>query len=244
MLLCCTQHECVKCAIYMLNVYKYVNMCKHGTLNMSSNIDFAADESLPLLQVEDSHVYHHLASAASLADDGLDVDHALLPLGTEDSHLPNRNSTEAAEPIHSSGLRDRLNHDTELDAIFTGKASVPSARSLIEGYDRPASMGDYESAMPLEPAWLTDRERAVSPLDNVSPDTYAAVNELIRCANPRQDQRDSCADYGNFTSSNVPDLHELFGGRGHQMASLHASVDAAWADEPNSQTNKSKSGFW
>lgn len=209
--------------------------------------------------MEDSHVFHHSGNVASLADDGLAVDHALPPLGTEYLHLPNHNSKEPAEPIHSSGLRDRLGHvalpakDTELDAIFAGKASVPSARLLNEDYDRPASMGKYESAVPLEPAWLADREPAASPLENASPDT-TAVNELFkRRANSWQVQHDSWADCGNLAPSNVPhsispDLHELFGGRGHQIAPLQTSVDAdnhvAWADEPNIQLNESKSGFW
>ena len=226
------------------------------TAQACSNEGLAADETLWPMQVEDSDVCPHFASAASLSYDGLAVDHALLPLGIEDSKIPHHISSEAAELMQCSCPRDKLDHsrspaaaeDTELEAVFASKVNVPSANVLNEGYGRLASMGMFESAMPLEPAWLAEREPATSPLDNTSPDTNDVNRLFARDATSKQVQHDSWANCDNLASSNVPDLHELFRGRGHQIASMRASADAdsyaAWADEPNTQLNRTKSDFW
>lgn len=208
------------------------------------------------MQVEGSDVCPHFASAASLPYHGLAVDHASPTLGMEDSNIRHHISSEAAELMHCSCPRDKLAHatspaaaqDTELEAMFASTVNVPSGNVLNEGHGRPASMGIYESAMPLEPAWLADRDPATSPLDSASPDTNVVNRLFARHASSKQVQHDSWANCDNFAFSNVPDLHELFRGRGHQTASMLASADAdsyaAWADEPDTQPNRTKSDFW
>ena len=201
------------------------------------------------MQVEDSNVSHYFSGAASLPYEGLAVDQALPSCEAEASNICHHlSSGPATELIHSSGLKNTPNfsnlpattNDTELDAIFAGKAGVTSATVLNEDYSRPASMAIYESAMPSESAWLADREPATSPMDNAPPHTDA-VDRLFEWR--VQDQHDGWATCSNFASRDVPDVHELFGGRDHQIASLQASVDAdnqaAWADiyrdEPSTQ---------
>lgn len=147
------------------------------------------------------------------------------------------------DKLHYSKL-PATDEDTELDAIFAGSANIPSAAILDEDYGRPSSASHHGAAMPLEPAWLPDREAATSPLDYASP-SADAVNRLFhRHAGA---QHDSWANCISFPSSNAPDWHKLFGGRGRQIASAH-DVDnyAAWADcnESNSELNTTKSDVW
>lgn len=204
----------------------------------------------------DSSVCHRFASAASLRYDDLAVDHTLPPFGMQASNICHHPSSEATEFTHSSGLKKKLDHsmlpatadNTELDAIFASKANVPSITFLNEDCGGPASMINYKSVMPSEPTWLAPRESARSLLDNASPHTNAVDRLFEGCAHARQDQQDNWANCRDFASSDVPDLHELFGARGHQIASLQASFDAdnqaAWAAEPNTQVNRRGSDLW
>ena len=199
---------------------------------------------------------HRFASAAGLPYDDLAVDHTLPPLGMQASNLCHHLSSEATELTHSSGLKNKLDHtmlpatadNTELDTIFAGKANVPFTTVLNEDCGGPASTANYESAMPSEPAWLAHREPATSLLDGASPHTNAVDRLFEGCARARQDLQDNWANCRDFASSDVPDLHELFGARGHQIASLQASVDAdnqaAWDAEPNTEVNRSGSDLW
>lgn len=202
--------------------------------------------------MEDSDVCHHFADAASPPYNGLDVDYALPPVGMEDPYIYCHTSNEAAEPAHSLVPMDKLHYsmlpataeDTELDAILASNARVPSAAFLDEDYSRPSDVSHGGTAVPLEAAWLAAGEAATSPLDDASPSSDA-INKLFhRHAGA---QHDSWANSTAFPSSNVPDLHKLFGGRGRQIASAH-DVDnyAAWADcnESNTELYTTKSVFW
>ena len=212
--------------------------------------EVAGKEALLPPAMEDSHICHDIANVASLPYDGFAVHQAVPPY--ENSHTCHHIAGEAAEPTHSWRLTDQPDHsrlpakadESELDAIFAGQANIPSATVLDEQYGEPSTC--YDSSLPR---WLADSEHATSILDhNASPDTHVMNRLFGQRAVSRQVQHDSWANCMKSPSSNVPGLHELFGTRDCQVPSLKATLDAddhaIWADEPNTQLNRTKSDLW
>ena len=136
-----------------------------------------ADEALPPVEVEDSHVCHEIGNTPPLPYDGLTMNEALPPLGLEDAcfgHGLAHDTSDAKayswHPRHAprpSRFPDNAD-ETELDAIFAGKAETCPANILDEEYCGLAGMSHGQPARPLEAEWLADTNRATSRLDKAS----------------------------------------------------------------------------
>lgn len=230
----------------------------------------AAGEALSPVETGDSHICYDAADAALLPYNRLAVEEALPPLEMEDSQICQdfandiSEATCSTQELRRQEVADRSTYwhprdvhalsrlpaigkadDTELDAMFAGKAKTSFADMLGEHDCGTASIS---GAMSHGAEWLTDMHNATSPLNNASDDTDVMNRLFGQHAGPRQVHHDSWANFTDFSSRSAPEYQELFKARGHQVAAMQATTDAdghaAWADKQTTQLNSRTPGFW